>query len=338
MINEFSKYKSRRELVKEHYELIGDALVEKERGNVSKSNILRERAVNLGLDLVRLDKTNESDDLIQESHLRFLSRCRLLNIDNYVIDSFIGAGKCGAVYKARDLNDETDAALKILFYPRNPEEKERFINEGDKTYELESPHLVEGYKPTKKITGAPIYWYSMELLDESTSLSIYVANNRLKDVLTIMSGVCDGLSVIHKNGLVHRDLHMDNIVITADNTPKILDFGTIPVSDHGFTFRPVGSLKVCSPEKVKSPSTVSAPSDMFSVGCIVYKVASGEWPLYGKNFGEKVQLLTDCDPPPLNLEDEALVQLVDELLRMEPAARPTAEEASSRFSTLAESR
>jgi len=337
MIDEFSKYKARKDLTKEYYEKIGKALLKKEEGSIRKSNSLKEKAVNLGLDIVRLEKVDESEEFIQESHLRFLSRCRLLEIDHYIIEGFIGAGQRGAVYNASDLNKDRKAALKVLFYPRNREERERFVREGNVTFEINSPYLVSGYEPTKKITGAPIYWYSMEVLNNAVPFSDYLGRSGLDDAVSKLSQVCQGLSHLHKENIVHRDLHAENIVITNNGTPKIFDFGSIPVVGHDYTFRPVGSLKVSSPEKLNNPSSVDPPTDMFSVGCIAYFAISDRWPLYGGNFGEKVQLLRECDPEPLQTEREALAQLVDDLLEKEPADRPTASEAASRFSELAES-
>lgn len=334
MIDEFYKYKSRRKLVSEYYELVGNYIFKKEQGDYTSGNKLQEDAENLALDLARLDKTEEQGDFIQEAHLRFLARCRLINIGDYTIQSFIGAGQCGAVYRGKRNSDKQSTAIKLLFYPRNKEERVRFIREGNITHELEHDVLVDGIEPTKTVHGAPIYWYAMELIDSSQSLTEILQSSDLSNILHIMSEVCKGLDYLHDKGHVHRDLHDGNIHVLNESTVKILDFGTVTSTERDYTFRPLGSLKVCSPEKLMEPSSVGPATDMFSVGCILHYAVSSRWPFYGDNFGEKFSLLRECNLGSLNVDSPQLEKLIASLLSKEPSSRPLADETGKQLSQI----
>lgn len=327
MIDEFSKYESRRTLVSDYYNLLGESILQKENGNYFAGNKMQEEAENLSLDLVRLGKTEEQDDFIQEAHLRFLARCRLVEIGDYILESFIGAGQCGAVYKGLRTTDKQPVAIKILFYPRNSEERTRFIEEGNITHKLDHEYLVSGCEPTQTVNGAPVYWYVMELIDNAASLKQYIDTQNIKSILQVLSKVCIGLEYLHSKDHVHRDLKGDNVFVRDTDTVKILDFGSITNSNHDYTFRPVGSLKICSPEKLMEPSSVGPATDMFSVGCILYYAVSGRWPFYGDNFGEKVELLRECNPPSLDNDSPELAELITKLLSKDASSRPVAKEA-----------
>lgn len=317
---------SRRRLRQAVYETISEARL----SNDLERESLFETAYDLDADLMRLKGVPESTDLIEEAHLRFLARCRLINIGKYQVIGFVGAGRCGAVYRAR-LNGAMprEDALKIQCFPRNQEEQQRFKAEGDLLSDLNHQAIVKGYCLTQTIEWAPVQWFAMELLTNSQTLGRYVERNSLKAAVTVLAKACEGLAYAHCRGVVHRDLHLENILVLNSADPKILDFGAAKHTENVaelLTFRPVGSLSTCAPEKLQDSGSVDATSDMFSIGCILYYAIRKKWPFYGSTFGKFIENLLSARFEELPNDNVGLSEIVHKLLSTDRGSRPTASE------------
>jgi serine/threonine protein kinase len=288
-------------------------------------------------DLHRLRRLPESKNSIEELYLRFLARCRLLVIDKYHINGFIGAGSCGAVFRAFHLSQpKAQIALKILFFPRNNDEVRRFEKEGDLLHSFNCSHIVRGLSGSRRMPFLPISWYAMELVDNAQTLDQFAMTSKWSDVLWALALACEGLEYAHSRLVVHRDLHFENIMVLADNSIRILDFGSAHHRFSDATFRPMGWLQTCAPEAFFDPKSVTGQADIFSIGTMLYKLVNDSWPFHSASFGELVKKMETCSIGPVNSEWKELNNLVTLCLSRDPAMRPNAGKLAADLRTLSE--
>lgn len=318
-------------LVTQLYTLIGNLQLEQSKNNHEKIFELEKEIQELSSFLINLRELPESKDYIQENHLRFLARINLGTISKYRIVNFIGAGQCGVVYKAINITNDTNCALKVLFYPRNEEERLRFITEGDILCKLDHPSIIKGFEPTQELEEIPINWYSMELIEDAITFERFIKTEELTEQIKILKIVCDALSYAHQENIIHRDLHMQNILIRKNNIPVILDFGSAKNIIDNLTFKPVGGLKTASPEKIIDSASVNGKSDVFSIGCILYYMLEKQWPFYSSNYGEYILRITNCDYKKITHKNKELEDIISSILIKDVKKRPAAGDLSLIF-------
>jgi len=318
----------RSDLVKHLYRLVGYWQLEVAKNNTEKIIVLEKEIGELRSYLSNLDELPESKDYIQEMHLRFLARMKLALIAEYRIVSYIGAGQCGVVYKSIHTESNVNCALKVLFYPRNEEEKSRFINEGEILHKLSHPSIVKGIEATQELEEIPINYYSMELIEDAISFERFIEKEDLVEQIRVLKIVCDGLAYAHEQYVIHRDLHLQNILIRKSGMPVILDFGSAKNVVDNLTFKPVGNLKTASPEKIVDSASVDGKSDVFSIGCILYYILEKRWPFYSNNYGEFINRILSCKYEKLKHSDKRLRDLTESILIVNSDNRPKASELS----------
>src|SRR5262245_52472518 len=157
----------------------------------------------------------------------------------YQIDSSLGAGGMGEVYKARDTRLDRLVALKLLpaEVARDPERLARFEREARAASALNHPAIVTIYD----VGSAEVPWISMELVDGKTLRSLLVHGPLpMRRALAIAAQLADGVAKAHEAGIVHRDLKPENVMVTGDGFAKILDFGLARLTDtsHDAATRP----------------------------------------------------------------------------------------------------
>jgi serine/threonine protein kinase len=320
----------RKELYQAYYDKLGERQLAAAKSDESAVHRLDQEVEDLHGDLRRLASAPNSEDPLEELHLRFLARSRLIQLGDYLITGYIGAGQCGVVYRCRSEKDASkEGAIKLLFFPRNQEEEFRFKQEGDIVFRLDHPAIVKGLLPTKRVEYLPVQWYAMELVQNAVTLESFWQSHALKDTLAVVAEACAGIAYAHEEQIIHRDLHLKNVLVLADGRPKILDFGSAKHGDEAMTFRPVGGLKCCSPEKLEAPQQVDGKSDVFSIGCILYYIVSGRWPFYAGTFGELVRKVTTCQFVPLKDDAIGLSRCIHSCLQREPAQRPPAQQVET---------
>ncbi|MEO8218860.1 MAG: serine/threonine-protein kinase, partial [Acidobacteriota bacterium] len=158
-------------------------------------------------------------------------------IDRYRIESFLGAGGMGEVYRAHDLELGRSVALKILpeRLMSDPDRVRRFFTEARAASALNHPAIITiydvGQAPVLTERGAvssghPVVGFmAMEAIDGETLRGHARRASELPKALEQLARVADGLGAAHASGIVHRDLKPDNIIIDRSGAPKILDFG-----------------------------------------------------------------------------------------------------------------
>jgi len=257
---------------------------------------------------------------------------------HYEILGLLGKGGMGEVYRARDNKLGREVALKILpgEFVADGDRVARFRREAGLVAKLNHPGVVTIHS-IDEADGQ--LFFTMELV-EGLSLESLLATTTLsiERFLTIAERISGALAVAHEAGLVHRDLKPQNILITADDRPKILDFGLAKASgglDGGHADATevltgdrqlVGTIPYMSPEQIESRE-VDARSDLFSLGVVLYEMLSGGRPFRAESDAALLSaILRDPAPELSQLRRDIppeLASLIRECLEKNPANRPS---------------
>jgi serine/threonine protein kinase len=205
----------------------------------------------------------------------------------------LGHGGMSTVYLAEraDGQFEQTVALKVMAaYLSGPEFLRRFQSEGRMLASLHHPNITKLFDGGVSPAGEP--FLILEYVD-GESLDCYCDRRKLpiEARLRIFVQVCDAVDYAHRNLILHRDLKPGNILVTADGTPKLLDFGTASLmqADAIVTLTRARMLtpRYASPEQLRG-ATVGVTSDVFSLGVVLYELLTGAWP-----FGTSPSVVTD---------------------------------------------
>lgn len=253
-------------------------------------------------------------------------------LGNYRVLRLLGAGGMGMVFKAQDIALRRHIALKVM----KPEEErkgthswKRFLREAQAMAAIKHDHLVTIYQAG--VEGETIF-IAMELL-EGESLDHWIdsaTGDGIAEIARIGREIAVGLAAIHKSGLVHRDLKPSNIWLEApEGRVKILDFGLVRRSEGDTHLTETGILvgtpAFLSPEQARG-KPADFRSDLFSLGCVLYRMCTKELPFRGQNTLDQLAALAADRPDPvadLNPRvPEDLSDVIMELLAKDPEDRP----------------
>lgn len=199
----------------------------------------------------------------------------------YEITELIGVGGMADVYKATDIIDNKEVAVKILKkeFAENEEFLRRFRNESKAIALLSHPNIVKVYDVN--FTDR-LQYIVMEYIDGIT-LKEYIDNERVltwKDSVHFIIQVLRALQHAHDRGIVHRDIKPQNIMLFTDGTIKVMDFGIAKFArDDGGTAtnQAIGTVHYISPEQARGDET-DEKSDIYSVGVMLYEMLTGQKP------------------------------------------------------------
>jgi len=196
-------------------------------------------------------------------------------LPQYDIEFFIAQGGMGAVYKGRQISLDRDIAIKILPQEvgQSVEFQESFISEAKAMARLNHPNLL-GVFDYGMVEG--MSYIVMEYVDGG-SLHQAAWNQAVEAVqaVTIVKGICDGLSHAHKNGIVHRDIKPSNILLTPSAEPKVADFGLAHAADSDKPGLVMGTPGYTAPEVFQDPNQAGPLADIYSVGVILNQLLTG---------------------------------------------------------------
>jgi adenylate cyclase len=229
----------------------------------------------------------------------------------YHVLAKLGEGGMGDVYRAHDARLGRDVALKVLpaDVATNPDRLARFRREARALAALNHPHIVTIFS-IEEAKGVP--FLTMELI-EGRSLEHLVADGGLALARFFDIGVAlaDALSAAHRKGIIHRDLKPANVMVTHDGVVKVLDFGLAREADaHGSSEHDatslgltqagiiVGTIPYMSPEQIEGRS-VDQRTDLFSLGTVLYEMASGTRPFGGASSPALMSSILRDRPRPL---------------------------------------
>lgn len=221
------------------------------------------------------------------------------SFDRYRIIEELGRGGMGLVYKVYDPQTDRIVALKVLLSGSFSHEKhvQRFIREIKTTANLRHPNIVTLYE-----TGFfdNHHYFTMEYI-EGVSLRSFLKNEDFpqSSILKIIIKVARAIDFAHSQGVIHRDLKPENIMLCPNNEPKVMDFGlakSLESQDNlSMTNEILGTPAYMSPEQSES-SHVTAATDVYSLGIILYEALCGRVPFRGKTLASILQQIFNDDP------------------------------------------
>jgi serine/threonine-protein kinase len=220
-------------------------------------------------------------------------------VGRYEITGELGRGAMGVVYKALDPTIGRTVALKTMRLDVHgldaQEMVRRFQNEARAAGVLNHPNIVTIYDAGEQ---DGIFYIAMEFI-EGTTLHEILAEKRVlatEEVLQYTRQISRGLDYAHSNGIVHRDIKPANIMITANGTVKIMDFGIAKTGGQVTnTGQVLGTPNYMSPEQVKGRA-LDGRSDLFSLGVILYEMLTGEKPFVGQNVTTIIYKIVNENP------------------------------------------
>src|SRR5262245_36806272 len=207
-------------------------------------------------------------------------------VGRYEITGELGRGAMGVVYKALDPTIGRTVALKTMRLDVHgldaQEMVRRFQNEARAAGVLNHPNIVTIYDAGEE---DGIFYIAMEFIVGTTLHELLVEKHVLPtdEVVQLARQICRGLDYAHSNGIIHRDVKPANIMITANGTVKIMDFGIAKSGGQVTnTGQVLGTPNYMAPEQVKG-RPLDGRSDLFSLGVILYEMLTGEKPFVGQN-------------------------------------------------------
>ncbi|MFI6170872.1 Stk1 family PASTA domain-containing Ser/Thr kinase [Nocardia sp. NPDC051052] len=208
----------------------------------------------------------------------------------YELGEIIGFGGMSEVHKARDLRLSRDVAIKVLRadLARDPTFYLRFKREAQNAAALNHPAIVAVYDTGEaKVDDGPLPYIVMEYVEGDTLRDIVRGQGPLppRRAMEVVADVCAALDFSHKAGIVHRDMKPANIMINRAGAVKVMDFGIArAIADSANpmtqTAAVIGTAQYLSPEQARG-ETVDARSDVYSVGCVLFEILTGEPPFTG---------------------------------------------------------
>ncbi len=257
-------------------------------------------------------------------------------IGRYIVESILGEGAMGSVFKARDPNLERTVAIKTMRTSNigknesYEEFKQRFFLESRVNGRLNHPNIVAVYD-SGLMEKDP--YLVMEFID-GKPLDFFIESqgeSYLATYLELMTQIASGLDYAHDEGVVHRDVKPGNILVTSSRTgfrAKLVDFGLAKLKDSKLTQTGyfLGTPSYASPEQVLS-GKLDARSDIFSFGIVAYEMLTGFLPFDAESLHAILYKIAN-EPPKLELERfadyidiHALSYVFRTILQKEPKAR-----------------
>src|SRR5262245_40371796 len=248
----------------------------------------------------------------------------------YRIERLLGRGGMGAVYLAHELALDRHVAIKVLLPEQAgaPELRERFKREARTAARLTHPNIVPLHT-FGEVSG--LMYFVMGYVD-GESLAASLRRRAPLDADTtraLLASVCDALDYAHRQGIVHRDIKPDNILIDASSgTPLLLDFGIAKasLSDAQLTTdgQLMGTPHYMSPEQAMGKADLGPRSDLYSLGVVAYEMLSAKLPFEAAAAIEALTRRLPHEPRPLASVAQVptdFAHAIDRCLQKDPAQR-----------------
>ncbi len=262
--------------------------------------------------------------------------------DRYEVGEILGFGGMSEVHLARDLRLHRDVAVKVLRadLARDPSFYLRFRREAQNAAALNHPAIVAVYDTGEaETTTGPLPYIVMEYVDGVTLRDIVHNDGPMppRRALEVIADACQALNFSHQHGIIHRDVKPANIMISKAGAVKVMDFGIArAIADSGTsvtaTSAVIGTAQYLSPEQARGES-VDARSDVYSLGCVLYEILTGEPPFVGDSPVAVAYQHVREDPIPPSQKNPQLPPELDAVVLKALAKNP-----DNRYQTAAEMR
>lgn len=250
------------------------------------------------------------------------------SVGRYEILRRLGQGGTAVVYLGRDRYLKRYVAIKIS-HPTSDKARARFFVEAESAGRLDHQNIVFIY-------DAGVYedfcHIIMEYVEGST-LKRFCHKASLLPVskaLEILFSVCNALDYAHRKGVIHRDIKPSNIMLDKANIPKITDFGIAQTTGHTVEMGILGTPSYMSPEQLRD-GMVGNESDIFSLGCVLYELLTGERAFPGSNNFSIMYQITHKEPVSISDIRPELPNILDMI-----AKRALAKDTQERYQTCME--
>src|SRR5918999_1670020 len=232
-------------------------------------------------------------------------------LGHYRIERLLGSGGMGEVYLADDTKLGRRVALKVLSrgLASDSDRRKRFEREARAAAALNHPNIVTIHS-VEEVDGVP--FLTLELIEGQTLADVIPAGGLPLDrVLELSIPLADGVGAAHQRGVTHRDLKPANVMIASDGRLKILDFGLAKIKEDVRADEPalptaaltgegriVGTVAYMSPEQAEAKA-VDQRSDVFSLGVMLYEMATGVRPFQGETPMSTLSAIIKDTPKPI---------------------------------------
>jgi serine/threonine-protein kinase len=244
------------------------------------------------------------------------------------VESLLGGGSLSIVYRATQMSSDTEVALKLLAHPLHeiPSFRERFAREGRLQASVRHPHVV----PVYEVGDADgLLFIAMQIID-GPSLKELLQSGELElgPALALLAQIADAVDAVHAEGLVHRDIKPQNILVAGGDHAYLMDFGlgydvdAAPLTLPGQT---IGTIDYLPPEAARE-ERMTHMSDVYGFACVLYECITGEVPFPRPNVAATLFALLTEPPPRPSERRPGLPRAIDDVLARglakDPSVRP----------------
>ncbi len=224
-------------------------------------------------------------------------------IPGYAVEAVLGRGGMGVVYRARHLRLNRPVALKMLLAGdyAGPADRARFLREAEAVAGLRHANIVQVYDVGDQ-DGRP--YFTMEIV-EGGSLAEKLAGGPqpAREAAALAAVLAEAVGAAHQGGILHRDLKPANVLLTADGTPKVSDFGLARRLESGERLTQsgaiVGTPSYMAPEQARGRTQALGPAvDVYALGAILYELLTGRPPFRGETAADTVMQVLSQEPVP----------------------------------------
>lgn len=216
-----------------------------------------------------------------------------VNVEKYQLIECIGKGGSGVVYLAQDTRLKREVALKQLMLKGVADPApviDRFYREAQTTARFQHLNIMQIYDVFE---SAGQHYIAMELLDRRT-LGDFVRSpdTTLEGLLDVLIEAAEGLDYAHRQGVIHRDIKPDNIIVTFKGQAKLMDFGVAKRQDldtDTIDGSILGTIGYMSPEQLINSKSADVCGDVYSFGAMVYHLLTGELPFAGEGLADTIR-------------------------------------------------
>jgi WD40 repeat protein len=254
----------------------------------------------------------------------------LPSLPGYEILGELGRGGMGVVYKARQVGLQRPVALKMILAGAHagPQELARFRREAEAVAQLQHPHIVQIYEVGEQ-EGRP--YFSLEFVNGGSLAQKLAGKPRpARQAAQLVRTLARAVHAAHQRGIIHRDLKPANVLLTADGTPKVTDFGLAKRLDAGPGLTESGAImgtpSYMAPEQAEAKKKAIGPAtDVYALGAILYEMLTGRPPFKAETPLDTILQVISKEPvPPSRLQAKVphdLETICLKCLRKEPSKR-----------------